>query len=192
MSRKSLALFAVGCLCTLALSACIFTAGEELPVPDSLRSQVASDFPEFEVVEEQGTSATGANAPGLTEQDVIFTLRHKTMPFYLTQQYDRTFEQDETPPEWALNTTDAEMMGAPTFAGELDDRTASFIEFFTERYPDGEYIFQGASPEGVSSEGHLEAWLFPREEPESFGCSASYGRTEAYDYDASTNTWTAP
>ena len=188
MSLRRLALLALASLCLLSLISCGGTQGASIDVPASLRERVAREYPEFDIVGAEGSTVTGASEPGLTEQDVIFQLRHKTLPFFTTQQYDQVFNQGSTPPGWTATTGEGEL----SFAGAHDTRARSFIQFFLRRYPAGEYVvWDIGRSDPVSGRERYVARLFPRQEPRGFGCSVRRGDTEDYVYDPRTGTWSA-
>ena len=167
------------------------SCGTGMDVPPALRSRAEADFPEFEIVDATASTTTGSASPHFVEQDVMFTLRHKSFPFYMTQQYDQAFYEGDSPPGWTLNTTSFNR-AAPSFSGTLDSRARSFVEFFAHDYD--VFVYQGASgPYHPEQRHRFTAWVYPRRgariEFEVFGCSSRHGRSMTFEYDPETNAW---
>jgi len=147
-------------------------------VPASIRSDVASTFPDYEVVDAQ-----------VGDDDVILTLSHLTRRFFMTEQYDRSSPRGQKPVRWTRNDEGLEGID---FADRTDPRARSFVEFFVALHPEGDYIFDGLMQTGWRDDfDDYEASLFPmRATPVAFGLvQSSVAHTERYRYDHQTSEW---
>lgn len=164
-------------------------SGDELVVPPAVRSQVASDFPDFVVIDAQGSTVTGAGGANLVEQDVIFTLKTRSGDFYMTQQYNQVYPAGHKPPGWKLSSQAEDEFGAPNLRGRLDAKAVAFVDAFSRQHPGGTYVYNGASAPVEPGSHSFEAWVYPRQMSDSNGCSASYGRSETYTWDPASRSW---
>lgn len=150
-------------------------------VPASIRSDVASLFPEYKIVDAE-----------IGSDDVIVTLSHRSRPLYMTEQWDRTSVAGSPKAAWLRTTRE---LGGFDLADKSDPRTRTFLDFFVGLHPDGEYILNGMTPELYPADysdlapREFEANLFPvRSTPDLFG-SHTVAETERYIYDPKTSHW---
>jgi len=148
-------------------------------VPAAIRADVARVLPDYRIVE-----------AGVGDEDVSLTLRHRDRVFYFSDQYDRVSKPGVTPVRWKRTAGEAWDLD---FAQADNPRVSGFVDFFEDRYPDGEFIFDGVLESSVTSGVETcEVNIFPmRSESDGFGCYSAFAENETYRYHRATRTWTA-
>ncbi len=186
---------AVAILVAASLAGCSFRPSPTVTPLDAspaLREQVASDFPAFEIVAAAGNSRTGENLdgqsdPGVTWQDILFTLRNKQKPFFLIESYVRSYRSADESGGWTRHLEKGEI----DFAGTPDPHALSLLDFLVKRFPTGEFAFDQLAVQGAQTPDleFVQAGLTPRSGGVTADGFLTKGHAELYVYDKSRRTW---
>ena len=145
-------------------------------LPGDLRATIASDFPAYEVV--LGDVGDG---------EAAFILRSNSTTFAADVSYKK--QSDGPAVQWVM----FDDLGGLDLRDSGDPRVASLIGFFADRFPEGDAVFQGTTPQGEGRVG--DRYRFDVYRMRAQNSSAPYPRDlkspQAWDYDTATDTWSA-